>query len=260
MPNIAQDQIADCAASRKTAPIGSRAPSLTHDQGWRKDMHLKKMMIVAAMGAMGTALAAAPAQAKQGDVLVRVRGIMVAPTEKSGSILPGFPGEKVSVNNGIAPEVDVTYMATDHIGFELIAATTKHSASGRSGTTGGIGKLASTWVLPPTLTMQYHPIVEGHVRPYIGAGVNYTLFYNEDASSGLEDAVGKTKVHMSDSFGWAGQVGVDIDLNDKIFLNLDVKYIDIDTKVRLTTAAAGTQNVKVSLDPFVFGVGVGMRF
>jgi len=65
---------------------------------------------------------------------------------------------------------------------------------------------------------------------------------------------------MSDSFGWAGQVGVDIDLNDKIFLNLDVKYIDIDTMVRLTTAAAGTQNVKVSLDPFVFGVGVGMRF
>ena len=223
-------------------------------------MRLKKMMMTAAMGAMAAGLAAAPAQAKQGDVLVRVRGIMVAPTEKSGSILPAFPGEKVSVDNAVTPEVDVTYMATDHIGFELIAATTKHSASGRSGTTGGIGKLASTWVLPPTLTMQYHPIVDGHVRPYIGAGVNYTVFYNENASGGLEDAVGRTKVHMSDSFGWAGQVGVDIDLNEKIFLNLDVKYIDMDTKARLTTTAAGTQTVKMSIDPFVFGVGVGMRF
>ena len=220
-------------------------------------MRIKTMMMAATMGA---ALAAAPAQAKQGDVLIRVRGIMVSPNEKSGSVLPAFPGEKVSVDNAVTPEIDFTYMATDHIGFELIAATTKHSASGVSGTTGGIGKLASTWVLPPTLTMQYHPIVDGHIRPYIGAGVNYTLFYNEDASHGLEAAVGKTKVHMSDSFGWAGQVGVDIDLNDKIFLNLDLKYIDIDTKARLATTAAGTQRVKVSLDPLVFGVGVGMRF
>lgn len=211
-------------------------------------------------GAMGVALAAAPAQAKQGDMLLRIRGIMVAPNEKSGSVLPGFPGEKVAVDNSIMPEVDITYMATDHIGFELIAATTKHSASGRTGTTGSIGKLASTWVLPPTLTMQYHPIVNGRVRPYVGAGVNYTLFYAEDASDGLEAAVGRTKVHMSDSFGWAGQAGVDIDLNDRMFLNIDVKYIDIDTTARLTTTAAGTQRVKLALDPLVFGVGVGMRF
>lgn len=206
------------------------------------------------------AATATPAQAKQGDVLVRLRAIMVAPNEKSGSVLPAFPGEKVKVDNSIMPEVDVTYMATDHIGFELIAATTKHSASGRTGTTGGIGKLASTWVLPPTLTVQYHPVVDGPIRPYVGAGVNYTLFYSENASNALEAAVGATKVHMSDSFGWAGQAGVDIDLNAKLFLNLDVKYIDIDTKTRLTTTAAGVQRVKLGLDPLVFGVGVGMRF
>lgn len=217
-----------------------------------------KMLLLA--GGMAAALIAVPAQAKQGDILLRLRGIMVAPNEESGSVLPGFPGEKVSVDNSIMPEVDITYMATDHIGFELIAATTKHTASGRTGTTGGIGKLASTWVLPPTLTVQYHPVVDGHIRPYVGAGVNYTLFYAEDASKGLEAAVGKTSVHMSDSFGWAGQVGVDIDLNDKMFLNIDVKYIDIDTKARLATTAAGTQRVKLSLDPLVFGVGVGMRF
>jgi outer membrane protein len=211
-------------------------------------------------GAMGAALVAAPAQAKQGDILLRVRAIMVAPNEKSGSVLPAFPGEKVSVDNAVMPEVDITYMATDHIGFELIAATTKHTASGRNGTTGGIGKLASTWVLPPTLTVQYHPIVDGPIRPYVGAGINYTLFYSEDASRGLEAAGGKTKVHMSDSVGWAGQAGVDIDLNDRLFLNLDVKYIDIDTRARLATTAAGTQKVKLGLDPLVFGVGVGMRF
>ena len=192
-------------------------------------------------------------------MLVRVRGIMVAPTEKSGSILPGFPGEKVAVNNGIAPEVDVTYMATDHIGFELIAATTKHSASGRSGTTGGIGKLASTWVLPPTLTLQYHLAPTGKIRPYVGAGVNYTVFYAENASDALEGALGSTKVRMSDSAGYALQAGVDVDIGPRTFLNVDVKYIDIDTTARLTTAA-GTNRVRVSIDPLVIGVGVGMRF
>ena len=196
---------------------------------------------------------------RAGDVLLRTRVIMVAPNERSGSILPAFPGEKVKVDNSVMPELDVTYMATDNIGFELIASTTKHSASGQSGTTGSIGKLASTWVLPPTLTAQYHFAPTSKVRPYVGAGLNYTIFWNEDASRGLEAAVGPTKVHMKDSFGWAAQAGVDVDLTDRVFLNLDVKYIDIDTTARLSTTAAGTQNVKVSLDPLVFGIGIGVR-
>jgi len=219
---------------------------------------MMKLLFVPAAAA--AALLAMPAQAKQGDVLVRVRAIMVAPNEDSGSVLPGFPGEEVKVDNSVMPEIDISYMATDRIGFELIAATTKHSASGTTGTTGAIGKLASTWVLPPTLTAQYHPIAEGPVRPYVGAGVNYTLFYSEDASGALEGAVGPTKVHMSDSFGWALQAGVDVDLNERIFVNFDIKYIDIDTTARLSTTAAGVQRVRVHLDPIVAGVGLGMRF
>ncbi len=194
-----------------------------------------------------------------GDVLLRVRTILVAPNETSGSILPAFPGERVRVDNSIMPEVDVTYMATNHIGFELIAATTKHHADGRTGTTGTIGRLASTWVLPPTLTAQYHVNPTGAVRPYVGAGLNYTIFWNETASDALVAAVGRTGVHMKDSFGWAAQAGVDIDITPKVFLNLDVKYIDIDTTARLRTTAAGVQRVAISLDPLVFGVGLGVR-
>ena len=217
-----------------------------------------KLLLVPAAAA--AAVLPITAQAKEGDVLVRLRAIMVAPNEESGSVLPAFPGEKVKVNNSVMPEVDVTYMATDHIGFELIAATTKHSASGKTGTTGAIGRLASTWVLPPTLTAQFHPVAEGPVRPYVGAGVNYTLFYSEDASDALESATGPTKVHMSDSFGWALQAGVDVDLNERMFVNLDIKYIDIDTTARLSTTSAGVQRVRVHLDPIVAGVGLGMRF
>ena len=217
---------------------------------------MKKLtfLAVAAVGA------AAPAHAEAGDILLRARAIAVAPQEDSSGITPAFPSEEVKVSTSFAPEVDVTYMATDNIGFELIAATTKHKVSGKTGTTGSIGKLASTWVLPPTLTAQYHFIPKGKVRPYVGVGVNYTLFYSEKASNGLEAAVGSTDVKLKSSFGLAGQVGVDFDLNDKLFLNLDAKYIDIDTKARLATTAAGTQRVKVNIDPLVIGIGIGTRF
>jgi outer membrane protein len=210
--------------------------------------------------ASSLALSATPALAKQGDVLIRVRAIAVAPNEDSSSVLPGFPGEQVSVDTSFAPEIDFTYMATDHLGFELIAATTKHSASGITGTTGTIGRLASTWVLPPTLTAQYHFAPEGKIRPYVGAGINYTIFYNEKPTDALTAAVGPTNVSMDDSFGWALQAGVDFDLTESLFLNLDVKYIDIDTTAALNTTAAGTQTVDINLDPLVIGVGIGMKF
>jgi outer membrane protein len=157
-------------------------------------------------------------------VLLRARAILVAPNERSGSILPAFPGEPVKVDDSVMPEVDATYMATDHIGVELIASTTKHAIGGVRGTTGGIGRLASTWVLPPTLTVQYRFTPTRHVRPYVGAGVNYTIFWNEAASDGLGSAVGPTRVHLKDSAGWAVQAGVDMDLTRRVFLNLDVKY------------------------------------
>jgi outer membrane protein len=216
----------------------------------------RKMMIAL----VATTALAAPACAEQGDVLIRLRGILVAPNETSGGILPTFPTEKVKVSNSFMPEVDFSYMLTKNIGAELIVATTKHDAGGRSGTTGSIGKLATTWVLPPTLTLQYHFAPDAAIRPYVGAGLNYTIFYSEKASKGLEAAVGNTHVRMKDSFGYALQVGVDVPISKRAFFNLDIKYIDMDTTARLATTAIGTQRVKIHLDPLVFGAGIGLRF
>ncbi|MEP2103647.1 MAG: OmpW family protein [Parasphingorhabdus sp.] len=219
----------------------------------------KTTKFIALAAASGIAVSSVPAFAEQGDILLRARVINVMPSEESSSILPGFPGEQVSVDNSPAPELDITYMATNNIGFELIAATTKHSASGVTGTTGSIGRLAKTWVLPPTLTAQYHFAPDAAIRPYVGAGVNYTIFYNEKATRDLEAAVGETDVSLKSSFGWALQAGMDIPLNDRISLNFDVKYLDIDTTATLRTTDAGTQRVKINLDPIVVGVGLGIK-
>jgi outer membrane protein len=206
------------------------------------------------------ALAAQPAHAEAGNVLLRARAILVAPQEESSGVTPAFPAEEVKVSNYWAPEVDVTYFVTNNIGLELIAATTKHKVSGRTGTTGSIGRLASSWVLPPTLTAQYHFAPSAKVRPYVGVGVNYTIFYNEEASKGLEAVVGKTNVRLKNSVGAAIQAGADFDLGRNLFLNVDAKWIDMDTTARLSTTAAGVQRVRVHLDPLVLGVGIGTRF
>lgn len=218
-----------------------------------------KIKTVSTLALLIAGMAATPAMAEAGDTLIRVRGILVAPNEDSSGITPAFPAETVAVDNAIAPEIDITHMLSNNVGIELIAATTKHSVSGTTGTTGGIGKLASTWVLPPTVTLQYHFAPGAKLRPYVGAGVNWTLFYKEKASNAFEAAVGQTNVNLSSSFGWAAQAGIDVDLNDKMFLNFDVKYIKMDTNARLNTTAAGVQRVGVDIDPLVFGVGVGFK-
>jgi len=214
--------------------------------------------IFLAPAALAAVALAAPAHAEQGDVLVRARAIIVAPTESSSGVKPTFPNDEVSVTNSFAPEVDFSYFLTNNIALELIAATTKHDVKGK-GSLAPVGKLVDTWVLPPTLTLQYHFAPNAKVRPYVGAGLNFTHFYNEDASGSLEDAIGTTKVNLSDSFGYALQAGLDVDVGKNLFVNFDVKYIDIDTTAKLTTGNL-VNKVKVSLDPIVAGIGIGMRF
>ena len=200
----------------------------------------------------------ATAFAEQGDWLVRLRGIAVAPTENSTDVLPGFPDGSVGVETAVVPELDFTYFWTNNIGTELILATSPHDIVGE-GTLAGLGEIADVMALPPTLTLQYHFNPNGKIRPYAGVGVNYTIFYSEDASDSLVGAVGPTSVDLDDSVGVAFQLGVDFDLNEKWFLNADVKYIQIDTTATLNSGGA-INTVDVDLDPIVAGIGVGFRF
>lgn len=196
-------------------------------------------------------------QAAAGDWLVRGRAIAVVPDDSSGGVLPTFPGAGANVDTAYTPELDFTYMITNHIGAELILATSKHNATG-TGALDGL-PLARTWVLPPTLTLQYHFLPDARVRPYIGAGINYTIFYSEKAKPELNDAIGATKVSMDDSFGWALQAGVDVPVTERLFVNLDVKYVSIDSTATLTTGTLVNQ-VGISIDPVIVGIGLGWRF
>ncbi|MEK7265068.1 MAG: OmpW family protein [Pseudomonadota bacterium] len=216
---------------------------------------MRKIILSAALAAA----LATPAYAEQGDWLVRLRGIYVAPLDDSGPVLPAVPTGSVTVNDAIVPELDFTYFFTNNIAAELILATSPHDISG-AGALSGLNKIADAMALPPTLTLQYHFAPDAKVRPYVGAGVNWTIFYSEDSKTSLDTALGgPTDVSLDDSFGWAVQAGADFDITERVFLNVDIKYIDIDTTATLDTAGS-INTVDVNLDSIVAGIGVGMRF
>jgi outer membrane protein len=109
--------------------------------------------------------------------------------------------------------------------------------------------------------VQYHFNTNGRVRPYVGAGLNYTLFFNEDATSGMKAlGGGKADVELDDSWGLAANAGVDVAIDKDWFVNADVKYIDMDTTATIKTNSLGRLKADVSIDPWVYGIGIGRRF
>jgi outer membrane protein len=177
-----------------------------------------------------------------GDVLVRLRAISIMPDVSTTQTLSAL---NVGVNNAIVPELDLTYMIRDYLGVELILGTSRHQVTSSLGNLGGVN------VLPPTLLLQYHFNHAGRVRPYLGAGLNYTLFYNNGLSAG-----GQSIGVSNHSFGPALQAGVDVQVTRTLFVNADIKKVWMHTDATLGGQSLGRLNI----DPLIVGVGVGMRF
>lgn len=178
-----------------------------------------------------------------GDILARVRAIGILPdSHASGSVLPSLG---VTVNNAIVPELDFTYMILDNVGVELILGMSRHQLTSNLGHLGGVN------VLPPTLLLQYHFNHAGKVRPYVGAGINYTRFWNSSLNAG------GTPISLKNhSVGPALQAGVDIQMTKNMFFNIDIKKIWMKTD----TSLAGTDLGTLHIDPLIVGVGVGVKF
>tara|TARA_R110002110_G_scaffold322150_7_gene534548 strand:+ start:5571 stop:6224 length:654 start_codon:yes stop_codon:yes gene_type:complete len=203
-----------------------------------------------ALGVVMAGFAAVPAQAEfqgksAGDFMIRARIIDVVPDESASTTIGG----DVKISNDVVPELDFTYFVTDNIALELIAGTTRNEVS-HTPTGIDLGKVS---LLPPTLTLQYHFMPKERFSPYIGAGLNYTFFYNEDPAAG--SAV--TSIDYDDSFGYALQAGMDYAVADNWYLNLDVKKIFLSTDVSMN---GGTIRADVDIDPWIFGAGLGYRF
>lgn len=215
-------------------------------------MTTKSWAGIAAVAA-STFMFAGGAQAAEGDWLVRVRALYMDPSNDNSTtaVVPAL-GE-VKAEDKLFPEVDISYFFTPNIAAELILTVPqKHDVE-----LGGVD-IGSVKHLPPTLTLQYHFNPTGTVRPYAGVGLNYTRFSGVklDAGTVLGGSV-PLKVDRS-SVGWAAQIGVDIQLAPQWFLNLDAKYVKIDTDI--SVKGAGIPVTRLDIDPVLLSVGLGYRF
>jgi outer membrane protein len=215
------------------------------------------------------------AHAEEGDWVVRLRAVNVSPNEDSklgrtvnnvvgASVMT--PSAELAVSDKVIPELDISYYITKNIAAELILAVgTRHNVSIQGDRAGVVGNqaLGSVNLLPPTLTAQWHFNPDQTFDPYVGAGINYTIMLDRNLK-GSAGAINGNKIKIdSDSWGPALQAGFDINLKDGWLINADVKYVWLDTDVKLKGAVTGNAWRKIdSLDinPWVVGIGIGKKF
>jgi len=169
---------------------------------------------------------------------VRLRGIYVVPSEDVDHQLNG-----VTLSDTFIPEIDFEYFFTKNVSTELIAGVTRHDIKSDGNTIG------STWLLPPTLTVKWHPLAGSMFSPYLGVGINGTMPYHTHLN------IDNTRTSIHNSIGWAAQVGLDYKVTESVFLNLDYKFFSADTKIVINGAA-----MHLDINPNLFGFGIGYRF
>ena len=206
---------------------------------------MKKLLIPAL--AVAVASAALPAAAQSaGEWTLGVGVHNVDPKSNNGTLANGtLP---LSIGSSARPSLTVEYFVRDNLGVEVLAAWPfQHDISVK-----GVGRVGSTKHLPPTVSLQYHFNDKGVVSPVLGVGLNYTTFFSEDTRGALDG----TSLKLGDSWGLAAHAGLDFALTKKDALRVDLRWADIDSKVKLNGAKIGTANI----DPMVYGVAYVMKF
>jgi len=217
-------------------------------------MTTSKTLALALLAGLAAATAAnaqtAPAPKAKGDIVLNVRATGVLP-EAGDPILTAAgaaTGLRAEVKDDYKPTIGLSYFLSDKVAIEVIAGTTQHTVKAVGGATNV--EVHKTWVLPPVVSVQYHPFPAAKFSPYVGAGLNYMLFYGDKDLNGF-------KVKLDDGFGYALQLGADVPLSERYNLNIDVKKVWFETDASIN---GGALKSKVKLDPVVASVGVGYRF
>lgn len=205
-------------------------------------------LIAATLLAAGFSASVSAHQA--GDIIVRAGAVVVAPNESSDDV--AGKGE-FQISNNTQLGLNFGYMLTDNFGVELLAATPFSHDVSLGGT-----KIAETKHLPPTLVAQYYfGDAQSKLRPYVGVGVNYTNFFDNEFTNDLGGAL--TDLSMSTSWGLAAQAGVDYQVNKNWLVNASVWYAQISSDVKFKLAG-DTVVIDTDINPWVYMVSVGYTF
>lgn len=217
------------------------------------------------VGGAALMMVAAPVQAQEGKIQVKLLGTAVIPDGKITS-LGTNPGAAVlgatpqsDAKNNVVPTLAVEYFLSPNLSVETICCVTKHHINGE-GSLAGTELMKDITIVPATVTLKAH-LPLGLIKPYVGVGPTYFLFLG-DKSGATTRSLGLTKGHIDDTLGAVLQAGVDIPLGAKGFgLSLDAKRYFVRPKAYWYTAAGALGlETKHKLDPWVLSAGVAYRF
>ncbi|MDA3979264.1 OmpW family outer membrane protein [Gallibacterium sp. AGMB14963] len=211
---------------------------------------MKKLALAIATSTALLAASSAAMAHQAGDIFVRGGPILVVPNTDTHNYKGNALPYDFDVNSNAQLGLTGTYMITNNIGVELLAATPFSHEIKLGGDT-----IAKTKHLPPSLYVQYYFLnADSPARPYVGAGLNYTTFFGEK-----EKLAGLSNLKLKDSWGPAVNAGIDIKITDKLFFNTSVWWAKIKTKATFNLNGK-PQEARVTLDPTVFFVGLGYKF
>jgi outer membrane protein len=214
---------------------------------------LKHIAAATLAGAMAMGASAVQAGDYMGNFMIRA-GVSVIAPDSSADVFAAnggqIAGADAEVSTEVVPTATISYFFTENIAAELLCCFAKHEVEGK-GTLAGVD-LGDTWIFPPAVTLQYHFTNFDGFKPYVGVGAQYIAFFDEGPATGLAGAA----LNIDDSIGLTLQAGVDIELQDGWYLNGDVRKTFFDMDARWSNGVTAD----VTLDPWIFTIGVGYRF
>lgn len=203
------------------------------------------MKVIAAAVACMFAASAPLAHAQDQNWIVKVGVHSVDPKSDNGTLAGG--ALKSDVGSDVKPTITGEYLFRPEWGIEVLASAPWEHDIKLNGV-----KAGTTKQLPPTVSVQYHFNPAGQISPFVGLGLNYTMFFSEHTTGPLAG----TKLSLDDSFGVAAHAGIDFRVNERWLVTLDARWIKIGTDAKVNGTKVGTVNI----DPFVYGFAVGYRF
>jgi outer membrane protein len=209
-------------------------------------------------------VAGSAAQAQSaGTWMARVGATGIYPQVSSGNLSPpAFPNTQTDVSSDWQLGGGITYMITDNWSVDLpLALPFTHTLTG-AGAIAGVGTIGTTKALPFTLFGQYRfGEAKAAFRPYLGAGLTYAYFYDENATSTLNALSGgspsnPTTFSIQSKFALSVQAGATYAFNERWFVDGVVGY----TWLKNTTTLSTGQTQPMTLNPVSVAVAVGYRF
>ena len=221
----------------------------------------KAAALLALLGSV--ALATPSMAAADGKLLVKVLGTAVLPDGKITKVkrdLVGLPaGTQTGANDNVVPTLAIEYFFTPNVSLETICCLTQHDVDGTTGLPGA-ELVADAKLIPATFTLKYHPVTDGPIQPYFGAGPAYFLFISDKPGAAAR-GLGANGFKLDDAFGIALQAGVDVPINDSgMLVSLDAKKYFVSTDAHWYVGGTEVIRTVHKLDPWVLSAGVGFRF